>query len=402
MRHFGWSMLLAALLGTGAAVIAPGVAADVSPAAPTGNLPTLPLQPLRPGALESTLPFLDPAWRGSSLPDPEFSSNAESQTWMAWYLQSAAMHRERRNLPVSHAFVPAAVDGKLMFRTYDGLFVVNLRERDPELRNMWAQTDGGVTNVRNEPNKKAALDGWLQHYRTAGPQDLILRHSMNGSVTTDRTRALLVDDLILPPYPVPGPAVWYDPSTWDRSKYGPLRDLAGHNSLKAYNLETMKLQWSLGGKRTERDPPSKAIDELADSLFLGPPLSLGGGLEGRLYILNEKAKELRLICLEAKDKTEDKILPPPDLVWVVRLDTVSEAVTLDVGRRIQAVRLAAHDDVVVCPTNAGLIAGVSSRTGAVLWLHTYRKGKPPADLLAGWQPTAPGHRGRRRGLHRRR
>jgi hypothetical protein len=394
-------LLLVTVLGTGGGMLLQGVgmAADSDSARSTATRPE-DTSGSKPDAVQSEralemLPCLDSDWWLTSLPDRKFGSTPSNETWAGETLgQAIQQMRERKQLVLPCSF-PVASKGSLAFRTYDGLFVVNLRENNPQDRNMWAQTDGGVTSSRGTPDKRFELNQWRKLYESAGPYGVVLHNSINGTVTTDGTRALLIDDLVLPPHPDHVPPL----SRWGKPRHGSLHELASHNSLKAYNLESMKLLWSLGAKRTDRDPPSKAIDELADSFFLGPPLPLGR----KLYVLVEKwpvppwlqpfveqgerTNEMRLVCLEARDKPDDGS-PPPDLRWSRRLGTIPAPLSLDVRRRIQAVRLAAQDDMLICPSNAGFVCGFDLRTGAI-WTHTYRQGKATPYPDAAWGPAAP-------------
>ena len=132
-------------------------------------------------------------------------------------------------------------------------------------------------------------------------------------------RAFLVDDLILPPNSV------YQFRNFgmgaERPNYGHLNDQAYRNSLKAYNLESFKLIWDLGG----RSPTGNAkLDEVLGvtdkdgkpltgaqpgSFFLGPPLPLNG----KLYVLNERGNEVRLLCLrsEGQDRRQGSAAAGP-------------------------------------------------------------------------------------------
>src|SRR4051812_8090468 len=64
-------------------------------------------------------------------------------------------------------------------------------------------------------------------------------------------------------------------------------DVIHHNRLQAYRLSTSgKLEGELGGRGE--------MGDLMDSFFLGPPLPV----DGRLYVLNQKGKDLRLVCID--------------------------------------------------------------------------------------------------------
>src|SRR5207253_664923 len=95
-----------------------------------------------------------------------------------------------------------------------------------------------------------------------------------------------IDDLALPPHPQ-----FLAQFMWGgRPNFGDLENEVNHNKLVAIELDTGKLKWQLGGRAEQNDDPKS----LKDSFFLGSPLPLAG----KLYALNEKNSELRLVCLE--------------------------------------------------------------------------------------------------------
>lgn len=320
-------------------------------------------------------PHLEPQWAVSTLPE-----KSDHKAWVEDYLRQAVAHLESRGVAIMPGFHPIAIGGKVIFRTYDGFYLVNLREPNPDYRNMWQSTDGGAQAILGDPNKKQAMDPWKTQYLQTGPHGILFENSVTGTLTTDAVRAFLVDDLILPPNSAYqfrnfGPAV--------RPQYGHLNDQSYRNSLKAYNLESFKLIWDLGGKTPSGNAKLDEVLGLIDkdgkpltgnqpgSFFMGPPLPLNG----KLYALNERGNELRLLCLEPKDKESDKVPPPPDLVWSQTLVTTRDGIESDINRRIHAAHLAYGEGMLICPTNAGAILGVDLLTHSLVWVHKYREGK---------------------------
>src|SRR5262249_31882172 len=146
---------------------------------------------------------------------------------------------------------------------------------------------------------------------------ILFENSVNGSLTSDGSRVFLVDDLFLPPAPTIAPQFRFGGV---RPNYGQLQAQAYSNWLKAYNLETNKLLWELGhvevpGNKQRAGCGNRKIDELLGVMdrdgnviqanpggfFLAPPLPL----DGKLYVLHERNKDLRLICLQPRDKADD-------------------------------------------------------------------------------------------------
>jgi outer membrane protein assembly factor BamB len=330
-------------------------------------------------------PFLEPSWVVSTLPNPAepYQGKADHRAWVEDYLKQATAHMETRGLPVLPAFHPVAVNGKIIFRTYEGVFVVNLREKDPspEARHMWQHTDGGAATILGEPNKKSTIDPWKATYLNNGPHGILFENSVTGTVTTDGIRAFVIDDLILPPNTM---YQFRNFGMGVRPNYGHLNDQAYRNSLKVYDLDSFKLLWELGGRHDSRG--NKQIDELLGVIdkdgkpttsgqqggyFLGPPLPL----YGKLYFLHERGNELRLVCIEARDKPkEEKVPTQPELVWAQTLVTTRDGIEQDFNRRIHAAHLSYGEGILVCPTNAGAVLGVDLLTHALVWVHRYREG----------------------------
>jgi outer membrane protein assembly factor BamB len=251
---------------------------------------------------------------------------------------------------------------------------------------MWQSSDGGAQSVLSDPNRKQLMEPWKTHFLDArgGPAGMLFENSLNGTLATDGTRVLLVDDMMLPANPLDG---WNRLDATGRRKFGTLTDQVYRNSLKAFNLESFKLVWELGGKFPSHDALLDVLLGVADkdgnalpsdaagSYFLGPPLPLGG----KLYALHERGRELRLLCLQARDRYDDKLPPPPDLVWAETLVKTRGQLDRDINRRIHAAHLAYSEGVFVCPTNAGALVAVDLLTHRPLWLHVYRE-LPPLVL----------------------
>src|SRR5207302_833396 len=105
--------------------------------------------------------------------------------------------------------------------------------------------------------------------------------------------------------------------------------------------------------------------DFRETYFLGAPLSLGG----KLYFLNEKNQDIRLVCLDT-GKLPAGTPGPKDIddaiAWVQPLGTAKEKILVDHGRRIHATHIAYGEGILVCPTNAGVILGVDLLTHSLV------------------------------------
>src|SRR5262249_27478085 len=122
-----------------------------------------------------------------------------------------------------------------------------------------------------------------------------------------------------------------------------------YNKLIAIRQIGGKTPWELGGGETG------AL--LGDSIFLGAPLPLNG----KLYVLNEKAQELRLITIDPK-ATNDK-----DRIVSIQVlaNTKDLKLAHDPMRRVQACHIAHSEGILVIPTNAGAVFGVDLLSGSL-------------------------------------
>ena len=369
-------------------------------------------------------PFLDPTWQFSLMPILDASERETKGAGMAWieqhlkqYLQMIDM---RPNHPPIPAFFPIATSGRVMFRTYDGVFCLPTRDdptQTPPVKAFDLDTggwryecDNSLYNMASTGGRRNQLEGWNSVYTQQGPFGIFFENGLNGSLSHDGLNVYFVDDMALPPHP--SMQVAYGNNGMPLS-YGHDFDGMVHcNKLVAVNLETGKLFWKAGGRRKienkemvpgapPRDPNLKpgvpapgapgpnnvpalpgqaapAEDEvetsqslLTDAYFLGAPLPLNG----KLYVVIEKDRELRLVCLDP-NKTVNRY---PELVWSQPLGTPSVPLPADTLRRIQGISLAYANDLLVVPTNAGGVLGIDLLSHNIVWACPYRSSQPAAS-----------------------
>jgi outer membrane protein assembly factor BamB len=313
-----------------------------------------------PGRTEQGLggaPFLEGTWNV-----PTLSNKADVKNWTETAINTAVTNLENRGQPPLHAFFPVAVGKYLLYRTYDGVFAANLKKEGKA--EWWHLTEGGVQQLMHEPTKRQFLQSWSQQYQQTGMFGAMFENSVIGTLSTDGTRAFFIDDLVLPPPNINNMMWMGNPGM--QQQFGPLTEAVNRNTLKCVNLETGKLHWELGGKFD--------AGEFKDTFFLGAPLVLGG----KLYLLNEKNSEARLVCLEPKD-THDKPVPP-EVVWVQSLGTAQDKAQYDYHRRTHAVHIAYSEGILVVPTNAGAVYGIDLMDHSYKWVYPYRE---PGDAGAG-------------------
>jgi len=309
-------------------------------------------------------------WQQTSL--PEDRSHA---SWLTTHLRNSQELLAKQGQPFLPAALPIRIRNRVAYRTYDGLRVVDLNEKpDSELRHLWSFTDGGLTTLLHDPGRKGTLDGLKLTYERMGPHGVLVEHSINGSLTTDGDRLFLIDDLLLPPFNFAG-------AQGALLRSGPLRHLAGRTTLKAYHLDSMKLVWELGGDKTG----VPELDDLRGSCFLGPPLAH----DGKLYVLTERAQQIRLSCLRLRDRIGAQQAALPEMLWQLPVAKTAESIVLHPARRTRAVHLLVAGGLLLCPTNAGAFIAVDLHERRVAWSYMYRPGAPVADMANGLRPSPP-------------
>ncbi|MBV9123241.1 MAG: PQQ-binding-like beta-propeller repeat protein, partial [Planctomycetes bacterium] len=295
---------------------------------------------------------------------------SQTRTW----IEETQDNQRTRGQPVIPAFCPIAATiptdkGPLplvIYRTYEKVCAVDARNGEvywDTLPLLW-----GLDNLLADPNKQMILNQWRQFYIQASCQNVVYENSVLGTMSTDNSRVYVIDDLALPPHPN-----YMQQFQWgNQPTFGALKDGVNHNTLEAFELDSGKLAWEVGGKEEDKN-------DLSGSFFLGPPLPLGG----KLYVLNEKKSELRLLCLDPLKKGA--------VTWTQTLANVKDSLLQDVGRRVQAAQLAYGEGILVCPTNAGAILGVDLLTHSLVWAHSYRQPAPtnPAIKMGGMMVVNP-------------
>jgi tetratricopeptide (TPR) repeat protein len=344
-----------------------------------GDWPLYQGDPARSGRAAGGVPFLDPLWTHKTVGD-------DNRDTTGVWVEKAQKRLQDRHEPVLTASVPVAVTTiqkaalvhLLIYRSYWGLHAVNVKSGKLEWKTPFSWSLDRMLDKNAEARRIQAANQWLANYvdQNQRPQ-MVFENSTLGTLSTDNTFVYAVDDLAVPP------PYFQAPAAFKVSPYGPdVTNAIHHNCLQAYELASAgKLKWELGGRaRPGAAPPGAG--ELDDSYFLGPPLHLNG----HLYVLTQKDKDLRLARIEP---ARGKVLS------VQTLATVREPLSHDPVRRTQAVHLAYSGGILVCPTNAGAVFGVDLRTGSLAWAYTYSEKEdagPPrmAPVFGGRRGIPPG------------
>ena len=328
-----------------------------------GDWPVLGGNPQRT-AQAGGVPVLDPLWK------KELTTHTEVRQ----ELRKSEIAMEQRRQPVLPAASPVVTTlmhkGKPMplalYVTSAGIHAVHLHTGETA----WWGRSLGLETAFSRPAMTSAVTGWLSAYRQAQRPGIVFENSLITQPTTDGKAVYTVDDL---PFTPPVPNQLMDarnlPGQDDPRLPAPVRSALAGNKLQAFDLRTGKLLWELGTAGDKSD--------LGESFFLSAPLPL----DNRLYVLNEKNADLRLLTLSP----QGKVLGTEVLAGAAR------NLAQDADRRLHAAHLSYANGILVCSTNAGAILGVETATGTLAWAHRYGSGRPAPVGIQGLvpQPTQP-------------
>ncbi len=327
-------------------------------------------RPNRSAVLPGGTPFLEPAWKATMV--------RSEQTREKIKVSETAL--QQLNQPLLTTFMPVTAtmsQGEkktplLIFKSYWGLHVVNLKNG----KLVWDSASDwsldsvlGADSRTRDSYKINAYNQWLGYFQNSSVRPQILfENSTLSTIAADNRFVYAIDDIAVPP---PQQQMMFNPGIGMPAgglNFGKeVSDAIQFNKLQAFDLTREgKLAWELGS-REQNDP-------MADTYFLGPPLSLNG----RLYVLTEKQQELRLATLE------------PSTGRVMALQTLAATKDLklsqDPMRRIQACHLAYGEGILIVPTNAGAVFGVDLLSNSLLWAYPYRLRDDGSDASKTEQP----------------
>lgn len=339
-------------------------------------------------------PFLDPSFAVPLLYRREDSARSGAE-WVSQNIDAAlkSLDRSKRQVALP-GFFPVSVPGMILYRGYDGIYAMTAKEghvyggkATPAGEVLWwTDTDYGAQSLASKEDRTAPIKQWWTQAWYARQPSVLFDNAQVGSLSHDGENVYYIDDLAVPP-----PGQYYDPNM---GRGMPQTTIGlDHNRLHAINLESAKRVWDIGkastGTMTEEEEAktTNTAQLMEGAYFLGPPLPLNG----KLYVLYERNRQIKLACLDPSKITQLPGGGYPALVWTQNLGSPNTQLNQDPLRRTQAAYLAAADGVLVCPTNAGAIVGVDINARSLLWARYYGPnlaaggpGSPKA--LGGLQP----------------
>src|SRR4029077_4959044 len=130
------------------------------------------------------------------MPIMEKADQEKKGVGMAWIDQHLKgfmqLIDQRPNQPPIPAFFPVASSGKIIFRTYDGVYCVATRDdpnQSPPVKAgevLWiGDCDHSLFKMVNENGRRGQMDQWKQHYIQQGPFGIFFENGLIGSLSHD-------------------------------------------------------------------------------------------------------------------------------------------------------------------------------------------------------------------------
>lgn len=270
---------------------------------------------------------------------------------------SSTMFADLIRHPAAH---PLVVGDRVIFRSIGNLKCVN--GVTGEL--LW---EASVPDTALDRLVEKTMEGALGASGRQLEVDLLLaqrawRDGTAGMISSDGEQVFSVDDLgVVGPF---GPAV--------RGVQIPISPQET-NSLRAFDLQTGKFVWQVGGSRGEISLP------FAGTFFLGSPLVLGG----KLYVLAEVDGEIRLLVLAVRHTPNEAQQWTVVEEWSQLLIPPIADIQQTPLRRISGIMPSYADGVMVCPTTAGAVVGVDLGSRQLLWGYQYESNEVQSSVPGG-------------------
>lgn len=341
-------------------------------------------------ASETRMPYGDPAHGGAFRADAPLLFPRWERTLIRRYaveeqLNSLLLDLVENKKAALPALFPIATAGKVAVRT---LFGVAVYDAETGAESWRIENDMAPERlVAGEPVRRTqgrmGVQGFIsQPYDGNNPEQhplasVIFRDGVYGSISSDGQRLFVLEDLAVMPQNIYG--YWQQEDVVD-----PLGRDWKTNSLVAYDLQTGRRLWRIGGRVVEDvfAPP------LSGTFFFGAPVPD----RDELFVIGERDDSMHLFCLRAATG---------ELLWSQQISGVGQSISRDMVRRGWPCWPAVGDGVVVCPTAAGWLVAVDRVQHRFLWTFRFmarsnsqnlRGGyfiNQSLDLHARWYPSAP-------------
>ncbi len=258
-----------------------------------------------------------------------------------------------RGKPTIPTTMPLLVNGRIVFRSIEGIEVVDAETG----RLVWSLHDQPLDSAlwRQRGMAQPTLESALlfnPNDQTGGPLGtLLFANSARSVLSSDGVRLFVVED-------DPFATLWATSGgmMWNMGRNNSGANKFGTNILKALDLETGRTLWQAGGPAMNEE----ISQSLAGHFLLGTPVVD----QGELYVVGQKQNEIRLFVLDPATG---------ELKWSVLLAFSELPIERDLQRRMWSIQVAVSGSVVICPTTVGWMVGVDRTRRSILWAQRYSK-----------------------------
>jgi outer membrane protein assembly factor BamB len=302
---------------------------------------------------------------------------------------------EDRGTPRVPAGAPIVVGSRVAFRDLRGVRVVDrvtgetlwhtIEGISPERILQGLPGQGDDAPLERFRRRQIQIQNFDQEYVADDAEmhplaSWLYRDAASGQLSSDGTRLFLLEDHAV---------LTRNQAIYDDGEGQNGLDMYGAswrtNRLSAYDLETGRLAWTIGG------PPSleAAALPLAGSFFYSVPTAASD----ELYVIGSTGTEIRLHALDPASGQPR---------WSQLLAFADTKIETDIARRWMGAPVALEQGILVCPTTVGWIMGVDRLRRSLLWAHRYlpqdeqevgndptERHVPVRNLEDRWLPAAP-------------
>lgn len=301
------------------------------------------------------LPVGQPAWSVTLLDEHSEPLLSQASPYRREIVRKSVMELEQRLYEEDRIAIPAALpvvnQQRVVIRTLSGLAAFDfttgaLKWRSVVDASLYRRQWNQLPEQPPTPDQTPTAHPALQHYL----RERLYRDSLQGSLACNDQLVFAVESNLEVVVPAPRNVIRGTPEVPD-----PV------NRLVAYDLQTGRLQWELGGPRGDVELP------LAGHFFLGAPLVLGD----TLYCLAESDSEQRLLQLKLDPETN-----VPRLVWSQVLVAPDQIVARTLLRRLSGLTPTWAEGLVLCPTGCGMMVAVDPLRKQLAWGFQYPSQEP--------------------------
>lgn len=267
-----------------------------------------------------------------------------------------------QRLPMIPAGSPIVVGDKVAYRDLRGVLVVDRQTG----KALW-RTEEGISPERilnGVPSEGQGSDNaWRVRLGASQFDDeyfgesaemhplasWLFRDATNAFISTDGQRLYVLEDVAVMTRHQSGYFGDDDPDVAD-----PFGATWSSNRLSAYDLNTGRLVWTIGGPAS-----TEAVAlPLAGAFFFGVPAID----RDELYVVASTGQEIRLQALDPETGRPR---------WSQLLAFSDTKIELDIPRRWLSAPVAIHEGLIICPTTVGWIVAVDRTRRSIAWAQRY-------------------------------